>query len=72
MTTMRSLYTLLFISLSVISNAVAQTGTVRTTVYDDETGEALIGASVVVVGTTQGTVTDLDGKAAITGLDPGS
>ena len=41
-------------------------------VYDDETGEALIGATVVVAGTTKGTVTDLDGKAAIGDLDPGS
>ncbi len=66
------LYILLLISLFCIESAVAQTGTIRATVYDDETGEVLIGASVVVAGTTQGTVTDLDGKAAVTGLAPGS
>ena len=34
------------------------------TVKDAETGEALIGASVVVVGSTIGTITDIDGKFA--------
>ncbi|MFR7464770.1 MAG: carboxypeptidase-like regulatory domain-containing protein [Phocaeicola vulgatus] len=28
----------------------------------DETGETVIGASVVVEGTTNGTITDFDGK----------
>ena len=65
-------YILLFFLLISIENVVAQTGTIRASVYDDETGEALIGASVVIASTTQGNVTDLDGKAAITGLEPGS
>lgn len=63
---------LLLTLLAMAANAIAQTGTIRATVFDDETGEALIGATVVVVGTTQGTVTDLDGKASITGLEAGS
>nr|WKN37623.1 TonB-dependent receptor [Tunicatimonas sp. TK19036] len=63
---------LLLISLLTFGSAIAQTGNIRTTVYDDETGEALIGATVVIAGTSQGSVTDLDGKAAITGLEPGS
>ncbi|MGB3587875.1 MAG: TonB-dependent receptor [Tunicatimonas sp.] len=53
-------------------NAVAQTGTIRVSVFDQETGEALIGATVVIAGTTQGSVTDLDGKAAINDLSPGA
>ena len=65
-------YILLFVSLITMGTVAAQTGTIRATVFDDETGEALIGASVVIAGTTQGTVTDLDGKAAITGLEPGT
>ena len=36
------------------------TGTVT-----DESGEALIGASILVKGTTSGTVTDLDGKYSL-------
>jgi outer membrane cobalamin receptor len=41
--------------------AIAQ-GTVRGVVVDSETNEALIGASVVLEGTTTGTVTDENGK----------
>ena len=58
--------------LLIVGKAWAQTGTIRTTVFDEETGEALIGATVVVAGTTQGSTTDLDGKASISGLEPGT
>ena len=51
---------------------MAQTGTIRVNVFDGETGEALIGATVVVAGTTQGTVTDLDGKATLGDLEAGT
>lgn len=43
-------------------NAFAQKGTIRGMVYDDATGESLVGVTVVLVGTTQGTITDLDGQ----------
>jgi TonB-linked SusC/RagA family outer membrane protein len=39
--------------------------TVRGTVKDDRTGETLIGASIMVRNTTQGAVTDLDGRFSI-------
>ena len=42
-------------------NTSGQTITVRGTVYDDQ-GAPLPGAGVMVKGTTQGTVTDLDGN----------
>lgn len=35
------------------------------TVTDASTGETLIGVNVIIKGTTQGTVTDLDGKFSI-------
>ena len=41
--------------------AYAQNVKVRGQLVDAETGEPLIGASVVVEGTTQGSVTDVDG-----------
>lgn len=66
------IYILLTLIFLTVSKIFAQTGTVRVSVFDEETGEALIGASVVVAGTTQGSVTDLDGKASITGLEPGA
>lgn len=37
----------------------------------DATGEAVIGASVVVKGTTNGTITDLDGNFALSNVNKG-
>lgn len=42
-------------------SAFAQTTTVKGQLVDSETGEPLIGAAVMVEGTTQGSVTDIDG-----------
>ena len=47
-----------------LQSAIAQT--IRGTVKDAHTAEALIGANVVVKGTTNGTVTDEDGKFSLT------
>ena len=49
----------------------AQKGTIRGTVYDDGTGETLVGVNVVVKGTTTGATTDLDGKFSLS-LSPGT
>lgn len=43
----------------------AQTSTVTGIVVSDEDGEPVVGASVLVKGTTLGTVTDIDGKFSI-------
>lgn len=42
-------------------SAFAQTITVKGQLVDSETGEPLVGAAVMVEGTTQGSVTDIDG-----------
>lgn len=47
-----------------VSQSVYQTKTVTGQVVD-ETGEPIIGASVMVEGTTDGTITDFDGKFAL-------
>lgn len=47
---------------SLISIAAGAQGTITGVVLDGETNEALIGASVVLTGTTNGTVTDVNGK----------
>lgn len=47
------------------SSAFAQT-TITGTVTDNDTKEPLIGASVLVTGTSSGTVTDLDGQYSLT------
>jgi hypothetical protein len=46
-------------------------GTLRGTVVDAETNETLIGASVVIDGTTTGTVTNFEGKFSLD-IDPGN
>ncbi len=48
-----------------IASAVAQT-TITGTVVDADTDEPLIGASVMAIGTNQGTVTDIDGNFTLT------
>lgn len=59
----RSLIQFLFLAvLSLCSTyALAQNMTVRGQLVDAETGEPLVGAAVMVEGTTQGSVTNVDG-----------
>lgn len=58
----RGLSMMLFVLFSV-TVAMAQV-LVRGTVVD-QTGESVIGASIQVKGTTQGTITDIDGKFSL-------
>jgi outer membrane receptor protein involved in Fe transport len=51
--------------------AYGQNGSIKGSIIDDKTGEALIGATIVVENTTNGTVTDLDGKFVLPNLAPG-
>ena len=44
---------------------MAQSRSISGTITDGGTGEALIGATILVKGTTNGTVTDFDGKYSI-------
>lgn len=57
----------LLIILAVLCSSIAfsQTGTLRGTVIDSETGETIIGANVLLKGTYTGTVTDLDGQFSL-------
>jgi len=64
------LFTALFLCVSVL--AIAGTGRVKGTVTDAKTGEPIIGANVIITGTTTGTVTQWDGTFSLEGLDPGS
>ena len=59
----------LLMLFSVLSSA--QKGTIRGTVYDDKTGESLVGVTVLLKGTTTGSITDLDGEFSIQ-ADPGN
>ena len=51
--------------------ALAQTGKIAGRVTDAGTGEALPGVNVIIDGTTQGGVTDLDGYYTIINVRPG-
>lgn len=64
-----SLQRLFFLALlSIIAiGAYAQGKTVSGTVLD-KSGESVIGASVVVKGTTNGTITDFDGKFTLSNV----
>ncbi|MEN8224038.1 MAG: SusC/RagA family TonB-linked outer membrane protein [Bacteroidota bacterium] len=63
--TFRLLLSFVFITLFVVSG-FAQEGTVSGTVFDAEDGAGLPGASVLIKGTTTGTITDIDGKFSLT------
>ena len=52
-------------------NAVQQSGTCKG-VVKDAAGEAIIGASVVVKGTTNGSITDFDGNFELSGVKKGA
>ncbi|MEY3574441.1 MAG: hypothetical protein RLZZ617_1039, partial [Bacteroidota bacterium] len=56
-----------FLPLSLWAQTASLTGIVR----DKSTNETLIGAAVLVKGTTNGSSTDLDGKYLISGVNPG-
>ena len=47
--------------------AVQQSRTIKGTVVD-KNGEAVIGANVVVKGTSKGTITDVDGRFTLNGV----
>jgi CarboxypepD_reg-like domain/TonB-dependent Receptor Plug Domain len=63
-------FSLLFFVMS--TGALAQTGSVRGTVFDKETGEPIISGTVRIQGTTIGTNTNVDGFFTISNIDAGS
>lgn len=60
---------MLALAIGVIQGA-AQVTTVRGIVTTEEDGEPVIGASVIVKGTSLGTVTDVNGRFELNGLPP--
>lgn len=60
----------LFLLISAVS--YAQQGTLSGIVLDAKTSEAIIGANVVIEGTTVGAATDIDGKFQISNIKPGT
>lgn len=62
---MKKVFSLLFV-LFACACAYAQGVKVTGTILDDQTGETLIGVSILEVGTTNGVVSDLDGNFTLT------
>ncbi|HRG79008.1 MAG TPA: TonB-dependent receptor [Cyclobacteriaceae bacterium] len=67
--TLRLYLVLLLISLATLAGA--QNGTIGGKVTDAKTQEAIIGANVVIEGTTVGAATDIDGNFLIANVKPG-
>lgn len=65
---MTRLLTILILCLTGAAWAVAQTKSVSGLVLSDEDNEPVIGATVMVKGTTLGTVTDVDGRFSLSGV----
>ena len=58
---------LLLLAFVALAPAVsAQTAQIRGTITERATGETIIGANIIEVGTTNGTVTDIDGNYTLT------
>ncbi len=69
---MRIIHTVFFIIIILYSPVIfCQQGFLRGKIMDAKTGEELIGATIVVEGTTTGTTSDFDGNYSL-GLPPGT
>ncbi len=62
---------ILFLLMLSVQLTYAQNGTIRSTVFDAKTGEYLPGVTILIEGTTTGTITDLDGKFSLN-VSPGT
>ncbi|MGR6086864.1 MAG: carboxypeptidase-like regulatory domain-containing protein [Arcticibacter sp.] len=62
----------LFCLFFLLSPAIAQTGSIKGIIKEQTTGMGLPGASVVIDGTTNGAMTDINGNFEIRGLKAGT
>jgi hypothetical protein len=68
----QKIYTILLLMLFSCSFMLAQTGRIAGKVTDKETGEALIGANIIIVGTSFGAASDINGEYIIRQVPPGN
>jgi hypothetical protein len=52
----------ILLSQPTFDDGISETGIIRGKIIDSKTGEAIVGAMVIIEGTTKGTTTDLDGN----------
>jgi hypothetical protein len=67
----RLIITLAFI-VAFVGFGFSQNGSITGNVIDKDRGETLIGATIIIEGTTTGTTTDFDGNYTLKGLTPGT
>jgi TonB-dependent receptor len=65
-------FLILFLLFSALLQLQAQVTGIKGTIADKTSRETLVGATVVIQGTTQGATSDLDGNFAISPLKPGN
>ncbi len=58
--------------LAVFTQGIAQTGTLKGKIVDSKTGEELVGAAIVINGTTTGTITNFMGEYVMPPLEAGT
>lgn len=63
---------LVMLLLGTLGTIHAQTGVLAGKVFDEQTGEELVGANVLIVGTTTGATTDIDGKYTVRNIPVGT
>lgn len=68
----RMLFTFLAIVLCALQAVPGTTGKISGRVNDAETGEPLVGVSIIIEGTTMGASTDVEGEYVIINIPPGS
>ena len=66
------LFSILILSIILSNEVFCQTGKIAGQVLDAGNKEPLIGANIIVIGTSMGAATDLDGNYSILGLSPGT
>lgn len=66
------LCTALMVTLFATGVFAAATGQIKGTIVDQKTGQPLIGATVLLLGTNRGANTDVDGKYQILRVEPGT
>jgi len=69
---MNRIMTILFLLLLLPAMALAQSGKLRGQITDQETGEALVGANIIIVGSSYGAATDINGEYIILNLVAGT
>ncbi len=69
---MKRFLLLIFLIIVQTTFLTAQTGKIAGLITDATTGEALIGANVIIEGTTQGAASNIDGYYAILNVPPGT